>query len=374
MQHYIASPRQAFTVDQIVDLIQNTEAAEVDVGVELIDMDLNLIEDISVDVSGGQVERSSFADLHGSLTMGCSRELDWGNAIVRPYYLMGNGVITARFNLGAYFATSPKREVESSLDLQAVTGYDILQRLQDTVGEVYHIDAGDFILDEAEKILIAQGFTKYVIDQDRTDVAAPSARTWEMADNVTWLTIVNDMMQMVGYRGVYSDWNGYLRLEQYIAPADRSPEWYYYAYGPQSMISTKREISRDYYDIHNRWVGVRSNQVEGVTPTEGDGIYTLTNEHDGPTSVDGRLGRVKTRLISIDAADQAALVAAVNIAADAEKRLEATVFVESAPNPLHWHFDRLILDDPVLGLIDVQATKWTLPFDGSDMAQEWTVI
>jgi hypothetical protein len=52
--------------------------------------------------------------------------------------------------------------------------------------------------------------------------------------------------------------------------------------------------------------------------------------------------------------------------------------VETSPNPLHWHFDRLYVNDSSAQLpaADVQCTEWelSLPPDSANMKQTWRVI
>lgn len=377
MQSRTEPPREAFTVAQVEALIRDHPSPVVDAGLERLDMNLDVLEDLSADMTGGAVERSSFADIHGHFQCGFSRELDWGNTVVRPYYTMSDGLITVRFNLGAYIATSPRLTIEQEPDVQDLIGYDILQLLSDTTGEVYVVDAGADYLVSVEEILIARGYTKYVIDQRAAGQTLTSPRVWALDENIKWINVVNDLLAAIGYRGIYSDWNGYLRAEPYLTPADRSNEWVYTAVGDTSMIAPKRSVDRDFYEAPNRWVGVRSNDVEGAQPVEGAGIYTLVNEFEGPTSVTSRNGRTFTRYLSFEAADQAALVTQVEAAADADKMLSTKIALSTQPNPLHWHFDRVLLDDPKINNgvpLDCQVTKWTLPFNGDDMDQEWTAV
>jgi hypothetical protein len=51
--------------------------------------------------------------------------------------------------------------------------------------------------------------------------------------------------------------------------------------------------------------------------------------------------------------------------------------VEVAPNPRHWHFDRLLLQDSAsIPVADVMCTQWSMPLppDAGDMTQQWRVL
>jgi len=379
MQGLLEAPRNALVGDDVIALIQDSNSLVVGGGVELISMNLDVIADYTNDLQGGSVTRSAFADLHGSCALRLSTNLEWGTAIVRPYMVLSddpkNPSISARFNLGAYFTSTPKRTVGLYPETFDVTGYDILHQLQDTVGDVYVALAGDSYLAIVEAILLDRGYTKYIIDQTSAATVLPSAKVWALDENIKWINVVNDLLAAIGYAGIWSDWNGYLRMHQYITPNQRSAEWLYTADEHTAMLGRDRSIVTDFYDAPNRWVAVRSNNVDDIPPEEGNGVFTYVNENVGPTSVDARGGRVITRYLNIDVADHASLVIAAQVSIDADLRLSTKYEVTTSPNPLHWHFDRMLVNDQDLGeYLEVMGTQWTLPLNGEDMSHEWSSV
>ena len=375
MQPKTFGPRSGLSEDAVVALIRDEPAPIIGAGLELIDRNLAVIEDISDSLLGGTVERDSYATLHGKAVLDISRSLDWAQAIVRPYVTI-NGV---RFDMGAYLTEVNTWESGRNPIVYAVQGHDILSALNDRVGTGYSVAAGTLILTKVEEILLQQGFTQYVIDQSRATATMPSVRNWALDDNTRWLTIVNDMLAAVGYRGVWSDWTGALRCEPYLAPTDRASEWTYYGEGETSQLPLERVTTKDLFDAPNRWIAVRQNNIEGETPVEGNGVYTYINQLVGPTSVEARGGRIVTApLITVDAADQSALVAAVDArkAADMANPTQYELSLPSPGNPLHWHFDRVNTVDPEFGLAQVMVTRWSLPLAPSleDMQQAWMVL
>jgi hypothetical protein len=361
------------TTAQVVALIQDAPAVTVSAGGELLDMNLNVLADISDDLIGGQVSRNVYATLHGAATLAVARELDWGTAIIRPTLTMTDGTVTATFRLGAYFCDTPKRAVGDVPQVYDVTGYDILHGLGSPVGEAYAVAAGVGYLTTVEAILTANGYTRYVIDQQATAVTLPTARVWPLDDQTTWLGIVNDLLASIGYQGIWSDWDGVLHVQPYELPRLRAPEWTYDTGEHTSMIAPARTVERDLYLAPNRWVFHRTNGVDGPPPVEGSGVYTYVNATAGPTSVAARGGRVITTVVGVDVADQASLVARAQITIDADLRLRTSREVSTWPNPLHWHFDRLYLNDPAAGPpVDVLGTAWTLPLDGGAQTHSWS--
>ncbi|MEV7265604.1 hypothetical protein AB0N38_18810 [Micromonospora aurantiaca] len=378
MQPLTAAPRDHLTEAQVRWLIQEVPAIGTQHGCELLDQNLEVIEDISADFGGGSVSRRSYSTVHGSANLIVSRDLDWGTAIVRPYLTLTDGVIEARFNLGAYFPSRPRRTTGRSLPAHAVVGYDVLDRLNDKTGTSYAVEAGTEVLTAVETVLVDRGYTRYILDPAAAGKTLPSAYVSPMDDDKTWLGIVNDLLASIGYQGVWSDWNGYLRGEPYARPVDRPVEWVYDLAPETSIISPERTYTQDLYAAPNRWVAIRSNDVDGATPVEGNGIFTWENLASGPTSIEARGGRTITKTLRISAADQAALEAQAWLAIDADMRIPQTITHSTGPNPLHWHFDKVTLDDPAAGGLgrwaDALATDWTLPLDGGDMSHEWQVL
>lgn len=418
MQPPTASPREALTEAEVVAIIRDAASLRVSGGLEVVDLNLDVVEDITADLVGGSVSRASNATLHGTCTLEVSRVLDWPAALIRPYTVLTatlptgtevievegsstesaysdtyadeygtgaggstvaidtGGEVSARFNLGVYLPSVPKVVHDKQPETHEVQGFDIIHLLNDPVGEGYAVAAGTGYLTAVEAILTQRGFVRYVIDQDAVDKTLPIARVWPLDEQTTWLNVVNDLLGAIGYQGVWSDWDGRLRCEPYDPPRERAPEWYYTAEGVTSMLAPERTVTQDWFAVPNRWVAVRSNSGDEAEPVEGDGIWIYQNDNLGPTSVDARNGRVVTRFLSIEAADHGSLMATAQASVDADMRLPTTVEVSVSPNPLHWHFDRLYVNDPQAGApMDAVCTSWTYVLNGSDdMVQEWSVL
>lgn len=375
MQPPTAVPRDAFTSAQITALLQDASALTVAAGCELVDQGLAVLEDITDSLVSGSVSRNGYATLHGTATLELDRLLDWGSTLVRPYMTITDGVISARFNLGVYGTSMPSVTHGRTPYRYQVQGFDVLHLLNDPVGDAYAVAAGTGYLTAVENVLTGRGFTRYAIDQQSAASVLPLARTWPLDERTTWLTVVNDLLGSIGYQGIWSDWDGRLRVQAYDPPRERAAEWYYDTGQYTSMMGVERTVHQDWYFAPNRWVAVQSNAADQSTPVFGNGVYIYLNSDFGPTSVSARNGRVVTRFLSIDAADHASLVAKAQVSIDADIRLPTTIEATTAPNPMHWHFDRLVLDDPAMGpVIDAVSTEWTLPLNGDDMTHLWSVL
>lgn len=374
MQPPTAWPRDELTADQVVELIRDAPAVTRSAGLEVLNRDLTVADDVTDYLAGGSVTRRAYADLHGTATLALNTELDWGSAVVRPYYVLSDGTTTARFNLGAYFTSTPDRNLASGEPDWDVECHDILGLLDDPVGDAYALASGTPYLAAVEQILIDRGWTSYLIDQAASASVLPTDRVWVFDDRTTWLVIINDLLASVGYQGIWSDWDGRLRCTSYIRPIERQSEWTYTTDPVDGMIGQDRSMVYDYYSVPNRWVFYRSNNQDQGTPVDGDGIYGYINQSVGDTSVDAR-GRVISKVQGMDAADHAALVTAAQSVIDADMHVAARFPMTTFINPLHWHFDRVYVIDPELGVpFDALGTEWTLPFNASVMSHEWAMI
>lgn len=384
MQPPTDGPRAGFTVAQVQYLIENTSSFDTDMGLEVLadDLTLTIEEDISDVVTAITVNRQNYANMHGSATFQIARPLNWGRSIVRPYMTFtgptsstATTLTTMRFYLGAYFADSPEEDLSESPVTYDVTGYDILSILDDPVGDAYSIDVGENYLVRIEEILVARGVSQYVIDQDAYDRVVTSAVVYTIDQNITWLGIVNDLLAAIGYQGIWSDWNGALHAHTYNTPSMRSPEWFFGSDISNTLLTQRRKKQHDYYDAPNRWVFYWTNNTEGPQPVDGAGRWEYVNNTIGETSVEARGGRIITKTLGLDAADQAALVSAGQQVIDADMQIPTRIPMETAPFPLAWHFDRYVISDDTLGsALDILSSSWTLNLDGSDMQHEWQLI
>lgn len=366
--------RSGLSAAQVTALIRDTPAVTVAAGLELVDLGLNVLDDLTPDFGGGTINRDNYATLHATGDLNIVRDLDWGTALVRPYMTM-TGAVSARFNLGVYLTSSPRTEAGEMPVTHAVLCYDILKWLDTPVGEAYTVEAGTGYLTAAEAILTTNGILAYQIDQTRGTDVLPSPRSWAFDDHTTWLNIVNDLLAAVGYQGIWSDWDGRLRMQPYAAPVSRPAEWVYDAEPATSMIASKRAAVRDWFDAPNRWVFFWAKDPATAPPVDGNGLYVFVNQTNGPTSVAARGRTISARPQQVDAVDQAALVALAGQSIDADMRLKTTFEVATFPNPLHWHFDKTTLADPALGPVqDVLSVSWSLPLNGADMTHVMSLL
>lgn len=379
MQALTAPPRDGFTDDQILTLLQ-AAALEVDLGCELLDANLNVVDDISGDViaAGGTVEwdsTSSTGSVSRDLSIGMARALNWGTDLVRPYMLLAAGGIQARFNVGVFCLTTPQDTVGSSPMIFQVTGFDRLYLLSREVGDSRGVGAGSNYIDAILDTISAAGLTGVDIDQSAAAAVLPADMTWPQvsvnSDAATqWLDIINALLSAIGYDPLWCDENGIYRSQPHVDVSARPAEFTLDADDAvRTIVGAQRTRVQDQWAAPNMWIFIQSG-FSG-TPTEGDGIYTVTNQSDGPASIDQR-GLVWPKTFTLDAADQPTLMQLgdAQVAADMADLL--TLTIPTGPLPIAGQADVIALVDSAAGgSFMVQATAWSLPLDGQQMS--WTV-
>ena len=355
------------TAAELVGLLES-EHLIVDAGLELLDSDNVLIEDITDDfvADGSSVQRGMYRTVHGTARLRVSRDIQWGSQRLRPYLLLSDDDVTFyRWTLGTFLPTVPERRVADSPVVFDVECMDLLDVLN-TPSAGYSLAAGGNIIDAVEALIAAAG-ESHTIDQTAASTVTASEKVYPIGDNWTTLGIVNDLLASIGYLGVYVDKFGTFRSQPYRSPADRPTVWTYNADSTSTTVAEDRTSLADYYQAANTIVAINDDPELDV-PVDGDGIYTVVNQSDGPTSIDARGGRVIRRIVTGEYANQAALVTAATEALDAEKRVANFVELSVSPTPVHGHFDVVKLIDSSIPTSDrFLVTDWELPLDGGDM-------
>lgn len=365
MQALTAPPRDGLTEAQVRALLTG-DTVTVTAGLDLLDGTNTLVEDISADLFAGEVERNCYADVHGTCRLAIMRQLAWGRDRVRPWMVLSDGGVSARFNVGVFVLTTPDTARGDDVPTYTVTGLDLMHLLQDGPGDTYVVAAGTGYLAAVQAVLALTGIgVPALLDGTRSAAVLPGPMVWALTPDspASWLRIINDLLGAVGYRGLWMDENGVPRSEPYAAPSARPVEWVLDTTDRRTdLIGADRTLASDVWAARNWWRFVRKGMAS--QPVEGAGIYTVTNASTGRTSV-AALGRTARAAVQyLDAVDQASLVAQGDKAVAADQAVSRTFTLSVDPLPIAGHFDVVRLDDA--GDSDkCQVTSWQLPLDGS---------
>ena len=330
-----------------------------DFGVNLLDDDDRPVQDISADVLSLSVSRDLHADIHGSCDITLTRDLRWGLDRVRPWFAVARSESGPwhRWNLGVYLLTSPEEAAGEEPRTRAVNGVDKLWLLDRPVGDTYVIPKGTSYLDAIRQVLTDAGASGgLLLDGDRQATTLADDAVWILTDaERTWLRVINDLLAMIGYRGLWVDEDGRFRSAPYQPPSEVGSVWTFDTMDVlEGIAGEDRKLSADVYDQPSYWRFVR--KMDG-TPTEGDGIYTVDRS--------AGVQYPRRKVAFLDAADQAALIAQGNAIVAEDTANTRLLSFDSSPLPLT-HADVVTVNDPGLSVwVRAQVRKWTLTDDGS---------
>lgn len=351
--------RDGYTADQVRALL-TADSVEVSAGCDLIDASNVFVDDISDDFDGGSISHDNYATVHGSCRLSITRALTWGKDRVRPWMTVGG----VRFNLGVYVLTTPDTKRGEEPITYDVTGYDLLHLLQDGPGDTYTVVAGTTYTQAVRDVITASGIgARVLLDGTRQDATLPATRVWALTgDGPSWLSVVNDLLREIGYDGIHADEDGNLRSGPFQDPAVAPSEWTFDTSDPRTnIVHEDRTETEDVWGAPNHWRFVRSRM--DTQPVEGDGIYAVTNQSDGPTSIDS-LGRTVRKVVFLDAADQATLEAQGDKIVTEDRQVAHEFDLTVDPLPAMGHRDVVTLVDA--GSSDkMPVASWSLNLNGS---------
>lgn len=387
MQTLNADPRDAFTVAQIEALLLS-ENIEVDTGLELLDLDLTLIEDISQHLAdGGSIKYDLNNRIHRTCSLELTTAISWGTQLVRPYLVLsGAGISDVRFNLGVFMLTTPVREIGRVPTTYAVQGFDRVMLLDREVGADYSVLSGTTYRQALLDAFSAAGLSGVYIEGSAADNTLPATKSWPLVANdesdpdqtdtpATWLRVVNDLLQAINFRGVWCDADGTYQCVAYQDPSSRAPEFVFDADDEHTtIVGDDREQHEDIWQTPNKWVFRWKN---GGTGIEGDGIYTvdLNNVDASNPLAQINRGLYWTKVVDYDAASQAKLEELGDRYVDADLRHTSVMKVGTGTFPPAGHADVYTYADTRVGIAQkVQAVQWELSLDGSMMTWEWEKI
>lgn len=354
-----------------VELVES-EWVQVDAGLDLLDEDGVFVMDISDDlqVEGSSVARVMGNRIHGTCDLVVARRLLWGSQRVRPKITLTDADGNSQtWNLGVYALTTPQRVAGETPETYKVSGYDLLSFLDNPYGSTYSAAVGAVPLTLVASILTALGITNGI---DQTAIASTLATAYvrPLDQKNTTLLIVNELLAAIGYGPLWIDRDG--RARSGPLTATTATMWVYSADSATTTVGETRTQTADFWGVPNRWVFVRNGTT--TAPSEGSGVYTVENVTDGESSQTGR-GRVINRVEFLDAVDQTALVAQGDEIVAADRRVVSTISMQVAPNPEHWHADRVTYTDAALGVSgEFKVVEWRLPLDGGDMSVELEAV
>lgn len=284
---------------------------------------------------------------------------EWLDLLVQPVFsLIAPDGSRMSWPMGVYMPSTPDEEHGPREQVTVpVRLYDRTLRLRQAKALTdFSLPAGT-VVTEAVTDLVAQTVGGY--DQVAIPELADTlrqARVWE--PGTERLTIVNELLDTVGYGTLWADPTGLLRAEPYTRPGDRPSVW---TFGEDERGVTAPVVHRrrNYFDAPNVFAGYST--ADGDTPPL---FATSTIPDDHPLSAVSRgvpgfpheVTRVETHL---EVTSQAVLQARVDRWRDEAMSPDVTINLQHLPLPL-WPSFRVDLD---LGAVTGPAVVETLNID-----------
>ncbi len=373
--------RDGLSAAQVTALLHSDDLT-VSAGLELLNPNLTVAEDISDDLEGGSVALNLDATIHRTCTLRITRPLRWGIDLVRPYMLLAAKGSTVRFNAGVFSLTTPQRRVGETPETYEVTGADRLLLLSRQIGATYTVTAGTTYRAALEAVFTASGLSGALIEGSAADSTLPKDRVWPLIgettdpdnDNtpVTYLRVVNDLLRAINFRAVWADESGVFRCSAYQEPTVRPIEFEFSADTVDTPLEEDRTVTQDVWAVPNRWV-FRWTNAPDLTPTA-DLTYEVTLPDRDPMSRVNR-GLTWTSVVDYEAASRAKLVELGDRRVASDRRVQAQYDVTVGPFPPAGHADVYLYADDAAGVfVKVQCVSWDLDLLGEGTRMRWEAV
>lgn len=339
--------------DAVTEILTTAPVVALAAGCDLLNSDLTVAADLSpwLDVSGSSVSSNVAAAIHRTcnLTFDMSAPLPV-EPMVRPYIKLTNTDTGAsvRYNLGVYLLASPSPDNTYLPATSSFEGYDLLQVLNQPIGDSISVDQGDDLVAAAAAIIgeaWEPAFVNYTYLDPNNPPLAGQPYTWAIGsdtDSTTYLSVVNTILSAAGFLPVWVDWNGYFQLTPYDNPGTEPPVWAFDYTNSQTNLDEARTSSLDLFDVPNWWRFIQNN----LTSAPEEGVTQFTYEDDISSTGVGARGRLVRKVVYSDAADYPTLVTSAVQQIETDLLPAEQYNLTGFPNPTLWHRDIVTYSDP----------------------------
>lgn len=322
---------------------------------------------------GGRVSYQYLADIKRECSMSVivhpaslmPYEIEWADVeetsdFIRPLFqLRMPNDLWASWPLGTFIMDAGPREAKDGLLRRTIEGFDLGTILdRDLEPTDLSIASGTVVTDKVKELLADAGIDDTSLIDDSPETLS-STKDWDAGTRLG--TVVNEILDMIGYGSLFFNELGQPVAKQYQVPSDRLPTVSYL-----DTVGTKSRISRDGSEVidlrsvPNKWVGVVS------TPSETVLVSTITNDRaDSPTSTVNRGYIVTDHRTDLEATSQGALDVLVRkIAAEASQVYRELTF-NTAVMPTHGEATMMEISHSILEIEkeNYMETAWEIPLE-----------
>lgn len=220
---------------------------------------------------GGTVTRNDDTRIKESAEFQMVGEVDFGPDLVRVYMTVEwAGGETEDVVLGTFLPVVPGRSIRQGYSTATVRMYGRLQELlDDRFSAPVTVTNGENAIAVAKKVCEGVGLTvvaepsDYTVTDTRAYGVGANQSNSEVDD--TKLGMVNDLLDLAGFRAAYTDPMGRVIFEKYRDPGDIAPSWTFDEDDPTVRLDPAIEEERDYTDAANHVVVIYGPDQDGKT-------------------------------------------------------------------------------------------------------------
>lgn len=386
MQNLTGFPRGHLTREYIEGLLTGP-SPRVSSGIRLLDKRDVLITDLSDDLVGGSVTRDNNAKIPGSMRCELSHSIRWGVERLQPYIQLSDdsfGPPGAVFYLGVFIPTTPVEQYGKHPRTYDIQAYDKTYLLDRLIGDTWVAPAGTTYFNEITRALKAAGENNILIDRAAQSKTIPTDRVWPLVapreqarnapkrDNATWLQVVNELLQAIGYQGIWYDELGAARSGPHIPAASRPIEFVFSADSVRRIVSQEVQVTTDRFSAPNSWKFIRKNNTTGAAAY----VFTFKNQSDGPSSIDAIGGIERWHVEFVDVESNPELDAYAHRVIGGHRREETLISLNTGPFPAVGHKDVYQYEDSrhPRGGARVIARSWRVDLGTDDTTHQWEEV
>lgn len=221
-------------------------------------------------LKGGTITRNDDTRIKESAEFGVVRDVTFGSDLVRAYMTAEWADGTSEdVVLGTFLPVVPGRSVRSGYSTARVRLYGRLQELlDDGFSSPVTVAKGENAVDRAAAVIREAGLSvvaekgDYKVTETRVYGIGSSQQNSEVGDKK--LDMVNDLLDLAGFRAAFTDPMGRVVLQKYRDPSEIAPLWSFEE-GPGAKFESSMEEERDYTEAANHVVVVYGPNEDGDT-------------------------------------------------------------------------------------------------------------
>ena len=340
----------------------------------LEDYNGNIIEDVSDRFisEGSYIRRDSTAEIDGTALFNFTdvEDFDFGRHLLVPVleFIDTDGNEASRkYRMGKWVLQPPDIPLDRN-ELVSVSCLDTVSLLSSNIEAEFSISPGTNVLSAILSLLRRHGITGLsgVVGEDGLPLEIgyelATYGNWNLEDNITYLDIINQLLEVSAYVGMYINRDGKLASHPWTPLRQNEIQWDFdYNVGSGIVPPTKRLGQRE--QVPNVWIG---SAVALDQPGDEERIRLELREGTrSPYAIEAQGGRRNAKVLKLQVGSIEQLQRAlIQLQEEDITRMEQ-VEIHCSPLPNLWQSPTCRVNIAELDLINRIGIcrEWTLNFD-----------